>query len=564
MIPASLNSPAMLLMAAGCLLPLLPYRARMAVLLGTPVACLVWLWNIPLDTVTHVSLLEYTLTPMRVDGLSFTFATIFLVAAFISGLYMVHTRSRLEPAAALLYAGSAIGAVLAGDLITLFLFWEVTAISSALLLIIRGLRDAMIVARRYLLVQVGSGLLLMAGAALYIEATGDVGFNHIGLDAPGGWLIFLAFGVKAAFPLLHNWLQDAYPAASATGTVVLSAFTTKMAIYALARGYAGTDLLIPIGATMTLFPILYAMLENDLRRVLSYSLNVQLGFMVVGVGIGTQLAINGAAAHAVTHILYKALLFMAIGAVLRQTGHVRATELGGLARQMPWTTAFCVIGAASISAFPFMAGFVSKSLILSAVAHEHWPFTWIVLTAASAGALLYVGIKIPYFAFFAPNDQIECAEPPRNMQIAMGLTAAACLILGFFPSLLYSILPYPVDYQPYTFSHIVTQLQLLAFSALVFWLAWRAGLYPRPKRAVHLDSDWVYRWVLPRFGRIAERVYEGASTKTGGGISQLANLTMARLRLRYDSTGVMSRTWSTGWMVLWVAILLVVYLVFSY
>ncbi|MES1925667.1 Na(+)/H(+) antiporter subunit D [Salinisphaera sp. T31B1] len=562
--PAWLNNPAVLLMLAGCVLPVLPYRARMVVLLGAPVAGLVWLWNIPMDTQTHMALLDYSLVPLRMDGLAFTFGVIFHIAAFISGLYMVHTRSRLEPAAALLYAGSAIGAVLAGDLITLFLFWEVTAIASALLLVIRGLRDAMIVARRYLLVQVGSGLLLMAGAAIHIEATGDVAFNHIGLDSPGGWLIFFAFGVKAAFPLLHNWLQDAYPAASATGTVVLSAFTTKMAIYALARGYAGTELLIPIGATMTLFPILYAMLENDLRRVLSYSLNVQLGFMVVGVGIGTQLAINGAAAHAVTHILYKALLFMAIGAVLRQTGHVRATELGGLARQMPWTTAFCVIGAASISAFPFMAGFVSKSLILSAVAHEHWPWTWIVLTAASAGALLYVGIKIPYFAFFAPNDQIRCKEPPRNMQIAMGLTAAACLLLGFFPTLLYSILPYPVDYQPYTFSHIVTQMQLLAFSALAFWLAWRAGLYPRPKRAVHLDSDWTYRWVLPRVGRVAERLYRAVIGKLGGGFGQLTALGMARLRLRYDGTGVMSRTWGTGWMVLWVAILLVVYLLAYY
>jgi multicomponent Na+:H+ antiporter subunit D len=282
------------------------------------------------------------------------------------------------------------------------------------------------------------------------------------------------------------------------------------------------------------------------------------------VGIGTELAINGAAAHAVTHILYKALLFMAIGAVLRQTGHVRATELGGLARQMPWTAAFCVIGAASISAFPLMAGFVSKSLILAAVAHEHWAGTWITLTAASAGALMYVGIKIPYFAFLAPNDQIECDEAPRNMQIAMGLTAIACIALGLMPSLLYSILPYPVDYNPYTASHIVSQLQLLAFSALVFWLAWRAGLYPLPKRAVHLDTDWVYRMLLPRFGYVAERVYHAVVTKFGSGMNSVAARGMGRLRLRYDARGVMSRTWSTGWMALWVALLLVVYLVLYY
>lgn len=562
--PVWLNNPGMLLILVGCVLPLLPYRLRMVALLSAPVAGLAWLWQIPLGTETTLSMLDYRFIPLRVDGLAFTFGAIFHVAAFLAGLYMWHTRSRIEPAAALIYAGSAIGAVLAGDLITLFLFWEITAIASAVMLVVRGLKDAMIVARRYLLVQVGSGLFLMGGAAIYAQATGDIAFNHIGLDAPGGWLIFIAFGIKAAFPLLHNWLQDAYPAASASGTVVLSAFTTKMAIYALARGYAGTDLLIPIGATMTLFPIIYAMLENDLRRVLAYSLNVQLGFMVVGVGIGTELAINGAAAHAVTHILYKALLFMAMGAVLRQTGHVRATELGGLYRQMPWTTLFCVIGAASISAFPFMAGFVSKSLILSAVAHEHWPVTWIVLTAASAGALLYVGIKVPYFAFFAPNDQIECEEPPRNMQLAMGLTAAGCLVLGFAPGALYALLPYPVDYQPYTAGHILSQTQLLAFSALAFWLAWRAGLYPLPRHVIHLDSDWLYRRVLPRFGLVVERLYHGGTRKLGTGVRGLAALSMTRLRLRYAGTGVLSRTWSTGVMALWVAILLALYLVLYY
>ena len=562
--PAWLNNPGMLLIIAGCIIPLLPYRARMVVLLGAPAAGLAWLWQIPLGTTTQMALLEYTLTPLRVDGLAFTFGVIFHIAAFLAGVYMWHTRSRLEPAAALIYAGSAIGAVLAGDLITLFMFWEVTAIASALLLVIRGLRDAMIVARRYLLVQIGSGLFLMGGAAIHIHATGDVAFTHLGLDAPGGWLILFAFGIKAAFPLLHNWLQDAYPSASPTGTVVLSAFTTKMAIYALARGYAGTELLIPIGAVMTIFPIVYAMLANDLRRVLSYSLNVQLGFMVVAVGIGTELAINGAAAHAVTHILYKALLFMSIGAVLHQTGHVRATELGGLARQMPWTAAFCVIGAASISAFPLMAGFVSKSLILSAVAEEKWAATWVTLTAASAGALLYVGIKIPYFAFFAPNDQIKADPAPRNMQIAMGLTATACIALGLVPGLLYSILPYPVDYQPYTVDHVVTQMQLLAFSGLAFWLAWRAGLYPRPMRAVHLDTDWLYRRVLPALGHVGERLFQTANRRFRAGAGSLADTAMTRLRVRYGATGVLSRTWSTGWMALWVAILLIVYLALYY
>ena len=304
----------------------------------------------------------------------------------------------------MIYAGSAIGAVFAGDLVTLFIFWEGIAVASVFLIWAARTERAYRAGMRYLVMHVGSGVLLLAGVLIHYRQTGSLAFGALGLDSPGTVLIFLAFGIKCAFPLLHNWLQDAYPEATVTGTVLLSSFTTKVAVYALARGFAGTEILVPIGATMTAFPIFYAVIENDLRRVLAYSLNNQLGFMVVGIGLGTELALNGAVAHAFADILFKGLLFMSMGAVLFRVGTAKGSELGGLYKSMPWTTGFCMVGAASISAFPLFSGFVTKSMVIAAAMDQGYFWTWIVLLFASAGVFHHAGIKIPYFAFFAHDS----------------------------------------------------------------------------------------------------------------------------------------------------------------
>ena len=495
-------SPALLLLFGGAIMPLLPRNARNIVLIGSPIAALAQL--VIMDEGLHMvgEIFGLTLHMVRIDNLSFVWALIFSIAAFVNGLYSLHLRSgaemgRMQDAAGLIYAGAGVGAVLAGDLISLFIYWELTAIASVFLIWASRTETAIKTGIRYLIIQVGSGVLLLAGALLLLQTTGDISFNHIGLDSTAGKLIFLAFGIKCAFPLLHNWLQDAYPQATPTGTVVLSAFTTKLAVYALARGYAGEDILIYIGAIMTAFPIFFAVIENDLRRVLSYSLNNQLGFMVVGVGIGTELAINGAAAHAFCHILYKALLFMSMGAVLYRVGTIKASELGGLYKSMPLTTFFCIIGAMSISAFPLFSGFVSKSMILTAAADEHLWGVWLVLLLASAGVMDHSGIKIPFFTFFAHDQGHRVKEAPVNMLIAMGIVAFLCVGIGVYPDPLYAILPYAVDYHPYTSDHVVAQLQLLFFSALAFAVLFRTGLYPPEIPSTNLDTDWLYRKLIP-------------------------------------------------------------------
>lgn len=554
---ALIQNPAWILIVAGLVLPFIPTRLRGIVMLGAPVLAAAWLLQFDVPTIVTASVFGFDLVPMRLDGLSWVFALIFLLASFLAGLYQLQVDSRMEPPASLVYAGAAVAAALAGDLLTLVVYWELTALSSVLIILANG-PGTFAVARRYLVVQVISGLLLMTGAITHYRATGSLAFDHMGLEAAGGLLIFLGFGIKAAFPFLHNWLQDAYPAASPSGTVVLSAFTTKLAIYALARGYAGTEILIPIGALMTAFPIFYAVIENDLRRVLAYSLNNQLGFMVVGIGIGTELALNGTAAHAFTHILYKALLFMSMGAVLLRTGTINGSELGGLYKSMPWTAAFCIVGAASISAFPLFSGFVSKSLILSATAYQGAWFVWLVLIFASAGVFHHSGIKIPFFAFFAHDSGIRCNEAPWNMLVAMGITAALCIGIGVFPGLLYNLLPYPVDYQPYTSAHVLTQSQLLLFSALAFTVLMRTGIYPPELRSVNLDFDWLYRRPIPA---LAMRVHAALSSLRARG-EKLLDSTLQQLGSGHV-LAVLASSRPIGSMGFWAAITLAALLGFG-
>lgn len=549
--------PFLIYIIGAAILPLVPQgNLRAGISLVFPIIGAFLIWNMPHGLHNQMSFVGLDITILRVDKLSTIFGLIFSLAAFLSLLYAWHVRDIVQQTASLLYAGSAIGAVFAGDLITLFFFWEGTAITSVFLIWARGTEGAYHTGMRYLIVQIGSGVILIAGAALFYFETGGVAFDKMTLGSPGTCLIFLSFGIKCAFPLLHNWLQDAYPAATVTGTVVLSAFTTKLAVYALARGFPGTELLIYIGAVMTLFPIFYAVIENDLRRVLAYSLNNQLGFMVVGVGLGTELALNGTAAHAFAHILYKALLFMSVGAVLFRTGTAKGSELGGLYKTMPLTMIFCVIGAASISAFPLFSGFISKSLILSAAAHEHYYVIWAILLFASAGVFHHSGIKIPYFAFFAHDSGLRPKEAPWNMLLAMGITAFLCIAIGVYPEPLYALLPYEVDYVPYTTTHVITQLQLLFFSALAFTVLMRTGIYPPELKSINLDFDWTYRRagpaVLGWLSWVVGSIY-------GFLLSFLENFTKKTIKRLYNSHGPegrMARNWPTGAMVLSIAVLL--------
>jgi len=539
---------------------------RSAVMLAIPILSGLHLWMVPEGIHLQFAFLDYQLMPYRADKLSLMFGYIFHIAAFIGIVYSLHVRDTMQQVAAMMYAGSGLGAVFAGDLLTLFVFWELLAFTSVFLIWARRTQRSYDAGMRYLIIQVLSGVILLIGTLFYVADKGTLEFNYLGLDGIAGWLIFIAFGIKCAFPVAHNWLTDAYPEATVTGTVFLSAFTTKVAVYAFARAYPGTELLIYIGAAMTCFPIFFAVIENDLRRVLAYSLINQIGFMVVGIGIGTALAINGAVSHAFNDVIFKGLLFMSMGAVLHMTGKMNGSDLGGLYKTMPKTTILCIVGAASISAFPLFSGFVSKSMVMSAALESGYDWIWLMLLFASAGVFHHAGIKIPYFAFFAHDSGIRANDPPNNMLLAMFIAAVLCIAIGVYPSALYSLLPYDTGYNPYDATHVLAQTQLLFFSALAFvWLNLK-GMYPPELRSTNLDVEWVYRHAFPKLLKSTfSIIWKTDLTIRRAFLIRLNQLLTFLIKNNNKGTSsLLSRTYPAGSMVMWVAVILATYLLLSF
>jgi multicomponent Na+:H+ antiporter subunit D len=485
--------PAMILIIGALFVPIIRGRFKSAYMLILPLLAFIALLRMPEGKYWIVDFMSYQLIFARVDNLSMAFGYIFIIITVVGVLFALKVEDDLQHVSALIYAGSAVGVTFAGDLITLYLFWEMLAISSTFLVLARRTKASRAAALRYVLVHIFGGLCLLAGIVFYIHNSGTAEFDYIGLTGIGSYLLFLGIALNAAAPPLHPWLPDAYPQATVTGAVFMCAFTTKSAVYVMARTFPGTELLIWVGAFMAVFPILYAALENDIRKVLSYSLINQVGFMLCGIGIGTALAINGAVAHAFCHILYKGLLFMAAGSVLHMTGKIRCTDLGGLYKTMPLTCLFCIIGVASIAGFPLFSGFVSKSMIVSAAAYGKLAIVWLILQFAAACAFPYADIKVPFFTFFNKDSGIRANDPPLNMLLAMGIAAFLCIAVAVFPGPLYNILPYPVHYVPYTAAHVVGQLQVLLFGGLAFCLLILSGYYPSEMRAINLDTDWFYR-----------------------------------------------------------------------
>ena len=496
---SSLFHPGLLLILAGFIIPLLQGTKRTVFILAVPCLALASVWSMEFGNHLSFQYLGFELNLINLDTVSRLFITVFAITVFTGSLFCCKQAKSKELAAAFIYAGGAMSVVLAGDLLSLFVFWELMALASTMVIWSAQTEGSWRAGMRYVVVHFLGGVILMAGITAYVNETGSIAFTAMQADSVATWLILCGFLLNAGAPPLTAWLADAYPEASFSGTVFLSAFTTKTAVYVLLRGFPGTEILVFIGVFMIFYGIIYALLENDMRRILAYSIINQVGFMITGIGIGTEMALNGAAAHAFTHIIYKALLLMSAGSVLYMTGKRKCTDLGGLIHSMPVTAICGIIGALAISSFPFTSGFVSKSMVTQSSIDGHILWVWLLLQAASAGVFLHAGIKFPWFVFFQKDSGLRPEEPPLNMRIAMIFFAFACIFLGVFPGVLYSMLPYEVNYVPYTAAHILTQLQLLLFSGLAFFV-----MLPLMKRTltISLDFDWFYR----RFGKVVSAI----------------------------------------------------------
>jgi len=553
--------PGLIMIVGGLLLPVIAKRFRNGVILALPVLVLFLIWRVPNGVVWTFTYLDYDLIPLQGSGTGKLFATVFAIMAFVGALYAMHQARLFELCAAYVYAGSAIGVTFCGDVISLFVFWEIMAITSTAVIWAAGTDTAYRASMRYLLLHLFGGVLLMVGIAGHVAETGSIVFGQMQADSLSRWLILAGFLINAGAPPFSAWIADAYPEGSPSGTVFLSAFTTKTAVYVLLVGFPGTAILVPIGLYMVFYGIIYALLENDMRRILAYSIVNQVGFMVTGIGLGTEMALNGVASHAFAHIIYKALLLMSAGAVLYQTGKRKCTDLGGLFQTMPVTTICGIIGALAISSFPFTSGFVSKSMISQSAADQHMALVWFLLMAASAGVFLHAGIKFPWYVFFQKDSGLRPTDPPWNMRVAMWLFAFLCIALGVYPAPLYALLPFPVDYEPYTAAHLVAQFQLLLFAGLAFFI-----MLPQMKRTltISLDFDWFYR----RFGAAVAGEFtiktfsarDGLEIRVRKGIERF----ISGLYRHHGPKGILAQSWPVGSMVFFVVVLLGAYLIFYY
>lgn len=550
--------PALIMILGAILIGVSRPSLRPAIALFTPLLTLYAIWQVPDGIQLSAQFLGYEVQVVEGSPVRRLFATVFALMAFGGALFALNQAKWWEMSAAMAYAAGAIGVSFAGDLIVMFVFWEFMALFSTVVVWCGGTEASRRAGIRYAIMHLVGGIVLKIGIEGLMIQTGSVEIQALTLDGFATWMIFIGVLINAAAPPISAWLPDAYPEASPTGAVFLSAFTTKTAVLALILLFPGTQLLIWIGLWMIFYGIIYALLENDMRRILAYSIVNQVGFMVVGVGIGTEMALNGASAHAFTHIIYKALLFMSAGAVLYQTGKRKCSELGGLYQSMPLTAVCGIIGALAISSFPFTSGFISKSMITTGAAGEHLAFVYFMLVAASAGVFLHAGIKFPWFVFFQKDSGMRPKDPPLNMRLAMVLFAFGCIFLGVFPNVLYGLLPYPVDYLPYTADHLVTQFQLLLFAGLAFFV-----MLPMMKRTltISLDTDWLWRVLAVRIFVTVERFLAAARDGFEAGFVRVGKRLYDSLMRHHGTDGVLARAWPTGSMLLWVALLLLVLVV---
>lgn len=513
--------PGFILILGGILAAVVPRRMRQGIMIGAPLLAILASLSLKDGTQwVYPFINKLQLVILRADALALLFALLFSILALLGCFYALHLDSAGETAAALVYAGSSLSVVLAGDWLTLIFFWEIMAISSVFLVWNRQTERAISAGFRYIMIHMLGGNLLLAG--IFCQVTGGQFLITplTGMKDWGYWLILAGIGINAAIPPLHAWLTDAYPEATLTGSVFLSSLTTKVAIYCLIRIFPGTRLLLWAGVVMAIYGVIYAILENDIRRLLSYHIISQLGFMVAGVGIGTELALNGAAGLACSNIIYKSLLFMCAGAVIYATGKSKLTELGGLYRTMPWVAVFFGIGALAISGIPLFFGFITKPMVLSAAACNHMPVVELLLYFASIGTFLSIALKLNYFMFFGEKRDIEVGKIPVNMYIAMAGGSFLCLLYGILPNLFYRRLPYVTSFEAYTFEHIVGTLQLVSGITVAFGLV-------LSKMATHdvisLDTDWVYRKPLAALLRGVVRLVCGM--REGFGVIGRSTLT---------------------------------------
>lgn len=482
--------PGLILIIFGLLMLVVPEKIRKAIVVLGPV-------------LTVLAVLVWG-SGTGVDRLSMIFGIIFSLISLVAAIYNLHVRDGREQAVEAIYAGSSIGVVFSVHWIGMLVFWEMMAVASWLIVVASRTEAASKAGFRYLLVHMLGGNLLLAGIVIKLAQGSTLIEPLAGAGDAAYCLILAGVAVNAAIPPLNAWIADAYPESTMGGTVYMGSYTTKVGVFCLIKLFAGTELLLYFGVFMAVWGVCMALLENDLRRLLSYHIISQVGYMIASLAIGGETGIDGASAHAFNHILYKGTLLMCAGAVIKVTGKRKISQLGGLASKMPVTAICFLISSMAIAGFPLLNGFVSKSLIMNAAAESGFHWAELLLMLASIGTFMSVTLKINYFVFFGKEeheqgqdrelsaDIAEISERtlPINMKIAMIIGATACIITGVLPNLVYGLTPYQTDGHPFTADHVTQYIQLFAAAAIAFVMYVK---HMKPAQKITLDTDWFYR-----------------------------------------------------------------------
>jgi multicomponent Na+:H+ antiporter subunit D len=452
----------------------------------------------------HVVVLSIVFIAGATSASNSLFSPQHLLSILIAGVGLLYalfsftSNRRHEKSAAFLYIASGFVCLNASTFGQFFFGLEALTFSALPIIISSSSAKTSSAALHYCLMHLAAGGFFLAGIILrYCNGESLALTTSLSLsdNSLSSWLIFLGLGVNCAWPLLHSWLLAAYQQTSPSGILLLSAVTTKVALFGIWQMFPGEPLLIPIGLSMAVFPLIYMMVENDLRRIFCYSIINQLGYMVVAIGIGSHLALNGALGFLIADVLYKALLLMGLGVFTHQLGIHSVSELKGLARLSPVGTLALCIGAWCLCAMPYGSGFVTKSLIVSAAAREGYFYTWLVLLGASASSALYLGVRIvlPVFWLAAKVNSVPVKELPTSMTIAVLLTSSGSIVIGFLPQeALYAWLPFSATYEPYSLGHVTSQVQIIFFAILAGSALYRKGYVAVRPQAATVDVDQIY------------------------------------------------------------------------
>ena len=489
--------PFLVLAVAASLVLALPRVAAHAVAAAATAFVFAQAWLAPDGSHLATEFLGFAVVLLNVDQFS---AMMGLVIGFLATAAVVYAYSSDAPrwltSFALLYVASTVGTVYAGDWLTVIFFWELMAVTSTLLVWQYG-GEAVRAGYRYAIVHGIGGTILLGAVVVHFAEVGSFLFAaETGIHATAAVLAAIGIGINCGFIFLHTWIPDTYPRPHIAASVFLSVFTTKTAVYVMYRAFPdGGWWLAYLGGFMAVYGVFFALLQYDPRRLLSYHIQAQVGYMLAGIGLATlggewgQFAVAGGFAHLFNNVLYKSLLFMVCGVIIYRTGSNYIKEMGGLWKVMPVAFLIYLVGAASITAVPGFNGYVSKGMVLDATEQfSNYPLLfgydllWWLLMIGAVGTFMSF-IKLGYYIFFhgeASPDHRRLADARPLQTVGMSMAGVACVVLGVVYTAQLDLLPFadvanelsnPYSYylDPLQFGHIEKAVVLMTAGFVGFF-----------------------------------------------------------------------------------------------